>query len=238
MLDELDDRQKLLGAVTLLLIVVHMIFPRAGVDEATVGLLGVLATVLYGRDVGRGLRIGYRMALDAPERRAAREAAAATPQPAPAAVADESAHVPAPAQAELAERIRQVSYQAEHARVAAESEGLPSGARMGDVAWGIVQRSSGQPRVALMLTLRALEQRLEIATGLKDVPAAIRRLVEMGKAPRQLAEGLDAWRRARNDVAQAVNGGITDDALWALVDIGAMLAALIPNDTPSSPAEN
>jgi hypothetical protein len=106
------------------------------------------------------------------------------------------------------------------------------------VAWGIVQRSSGQSRVALMLTLRALEQRLEAATGLKDVSAAIRRLVETGKAPRQLADALDAWRRARNDVAQAVNGGITDDALWSLVDIGAMLASLIPNGGPASSMEN
>ncbi|HCA45874.1 MAG TPA: hypothetical protein DEP45_00575 [Armatimonadetes bacterium] len=223
---QLDDRQKVLAGLTLFLILAHLIFPKSGVDEGTVALLGFFTAVLYGKEFGRSLRIGLRMAIDAPERRAAREAAQAP------------ASVPAPAQAELAERVRQISYQAEHARIAAESEGLPPGARMGDVAWGIVQRSSGQPRVALMLTLRAVEQRLEAATGLKDISAAIRRLVETSKAPRQLAEALEAWRRARNDVAQAVNGGITDDALWALVDIGAMLVSLIPNGGPAPSTEN
>ncbi|GEM_PF-6190253 len=238
---QLDDRQKVLAGLTLFLILAHLIFPKSGVDEGTVALLGFFTAVLYGKEFGRSLRIGLRMAIDAPERRAAREAAQAPASvPAPAQAEPPAAAAPAPsaAQAELAERVRQISYQAEHARIAAESEGLPPGARMGDVAWGIVQRSSGQPRVALMLTLRAVEQRLEAATGLKDISAAIRRLVETSKAPRQLAEALEAWRRARNDVAQAVNGGITDDALWALVDIGAMLVSLIPNGGPAPSTEN
>ncbi len=223
---QLDDRQKVLAGLTLFLILAHLIFPKSGVDEGTVALLGFFTAVLYGKEFGRSLRIGLRMAIDAPERRAAREAAQAP------------ASVPAPAQAEPPAAAAPAPYQAEHARIAAESEGLPPGARMGDVAWGIVQRSSGQPRVALMLTLRAVEQRLEAATGLKDISAAIRRLVETSKAPRQLAEALEAWRRARNDVAQAVNGGITDDALWALVDIGAMLVSLIPNGGPAPSTEN
>ena len=237
---QLDDRQKVLAGLTLFLILAHLIFPKSGVDEGTVALLGFLAAVLYGKEFGRSLRVGMRMAIDAPERRATREATQAPAPPPAAAQPEPPAAAPAQsaAKAELAERIRQLSYQAEHARIAAESEGLPPGARMGDVAWGIVQRSSGQSRVALLLARRALEQRLEAATGLKDVSAGIRRLVETGKAPRQLADALDAWRRARNDVAQAVNGGITDDALWSLVDIGAMLASLIPNGGPASSMEN
>ncbi len=231
MFEELDDRQKLLGGVTLLLILVHMIFPGAGIDEATVGMMGVLVTVLYGREVARGLRIGFRMALDAPERRAAAQTAAA-PAAQPDPPVSEPTTPPSPAQAELAERIRQLSYQAEHARVAAATEGHPANSRMGDIAQGVVERSGGQPRVALMLTWGTIEQRLLAASGLRDATAASRRLAETGRAPRQLAEALEMWRRIRGDVAQSVNGGTTDDALWALVDIGASLAALIPIEAP------
>lgn len=230
MFDEMDDRQKLLGGVTFLLILVHMIFPKAGIDENTVGLMGVLIAVLYGREITRGLRIAFRMALDAPERRAARQAGASDSDP------EAGPNPPAcdhpsncAAEAELAERIRQVSYQAEHARVAAASEGLAQGSSMGDVALGIIERSGGQPRVALMLTLGTIEQRLHAAAGIGDTTAATGHLVETGRVPRQFADALEAWRRARNDVAQSTNGGTTDDALWALVDIGVSLAALIPN---------
>jgi len=230
MFEELDDRQKLLGGITLLLILVHMIFPKAGIDAATVGMMGVLVTVLYGREVARGLRIGCRVALDAPERRAAAQTAAA-PSAQPDPPVSEPTTPPSPAQSELAERIRNASYQAEHARVAAAIEGQSASSRMGDIAQGVVERSGGQARVALMLMWGTIEQRLLAASGLRDATAASRRLVETGRAPEQLAEALEMWRRARNDVAQSVNGGTTDDALWALVDIGASLAALIPTES-------
>lgn len=243
MLEELDDRQKLLGGVTLLLILAHLFFPKAGVDETSAVLLAFLSSVLYGKELTRALRVGWRMAMDAPERRAARAAAlaqatepAAEPEPAPveAALAEEAPVAPTPRTSDLADRIRQLSYQVEHARVAMATEGLAPGARSGDVAWDVVQRSGGQARVALLLTWSALEQRLHAATGMTDAAAAAHRLVEDGRAPRQLAEALDAFRRVRNEVAQSVNGGVADDALWALVDIGTALGALIPGEPAPS----
>lgn len=243
MLDELDDRQKLLGGVTLLLILAHLFFPKAGVDETSAVLLAFLSSVLYGKEATRALRVGWRMAMDAPERRAARAAALmpvaeapAEPEPAPveAAPAKEAPVTPAAAPSDLADRIRQLSYQVEHARVAMATEGLAPGARSGDVAWDVVQRSGGQARVALLLTWGALEQRLQAATGLTDAAAAAHRLTETGRAPRQLAEAVDAFRRLRNEVAQSVNGGVPEDALWALVDIGAALGALIPGEPAPS----
>jgi len=243
MLDELDDRQKLLGGVTLLLILAHLFFPKAGVDETSAVLLAFLSSVLYGKEATRALRVGWRMAMDAPERRAARAAAlgqvtenTAEPEPSPAEVpSPEEAPVEAPPPtSDLADRIHQLSYQVEHARVAMATEGTAPGARSGDVAWDVVQRSGGQARVALLLTWGALEQRLHAATGVADAAAAARRLVESARAPRQLAEALDAFRRMRNEAAQSVNGGVGDDALWALVDIGAALAALIPGEAKAS----
>lgn len=70
--DDLDDRQKLLGGVTLLLILAHLFFPKAGVDETALGLLAFLSGVLYGKEATRALRVGWRMAMDAPEQRACR----------------------------------------------------------------------------------------------------------------------------------------------------------------------
>lgn len=243
MLDELDDRQKLLGGVTLLLILAHLFFPKAGVDETSAVLLAFLSSVLYGKEATRALRVGWRMAMDAPERRAARAAALAPvgetpaePEPAPEeATPTQEPPVASTSQAsDLADRIRQLSYQVEHARVAMATEGLAPGARTGDVAWDVVQRSGGQARVALLLTWGALEQRLHAASGMTDAGAAAQRLTESGRAPRQLAEALDAFRRLRNEVAQSVNGGEADDALWALVDIGAALEALIPGEPAAS----
>lgn len=135
---------------------------------------------------------------------------------------------------DLADRIRQLSYQVAHARVAMATEGLAPGVCTGDVTGDVGQRSGGQARVALLLTWSALERRVHAATGITDVAAAARRLVESDRVPRQLVEAFDAFRWLRNEVAQSVNGGVANDALWALVDIGAALGALIPGEPAPS----
>lgn len=233
MFDELDDRQKLLGGVTLLLILVHLFFPAAGVDDTSAVLLTILAIVLYGREIGRALRAGLRLALEAPRRSAAADTAAAPP-PAGAAPVEVAPGALSRESSALADRIRQLSYQVEHARVAAATDGLLPSSPAGEIAADLAQRAGGQARVALTLAWGALEQRLHAATGVADAVAAARRLVEGGRAPRQFAEALEAYRRLRNEVTQSVDGGVTDDALWALVDVGAALAALVPSEpTPS-----
>ncbi|MGI5817155.1 MAG: hypothetical protein ACOX9R_03540 [Armatimonadota bacterium] len=199
MFEELDDRQMLLGGVTLLLILVHMIFPAAGVDAVSIILLVFFAVVLFGDEATEWLAGMLERSVSAPG-----------------------------ADSELRGRVREVGYRVEHARVAASTEGMGGGRPVADAIDRLLSRANGEPRAALMLLGAALEERLRAATGAGDGLQAARQLAERGKVPRQFVEAVDAFRKLRNDVARAGNGEVTDELLWSLVDIGGGLLALIP----------
>ncbi|MGD9497108.1 MAG: hypothetical protein AB7Y46_12495 [Armatimonadota bacterium] len=75
---ELDARRKLLAAVALLLILVHLFAPSAGVDDTSVLLLFFLAAVLYGNELTAWLaRLAARAAQPDAEQ-------CASPRPGPA----------------------------------------------------------------------------------------------------------------------------------------------------------
>lgn len=197
---ELDVRQALLGAVALLLILVHMVFPGAGVDGTTVILLLFLAVVLYG-DALTLLLADLRRQREAPE-----------PE-------QESA---------LARKVREVAYRVEHARVAFDTEGLDGGGQVGGYLEAIVERAAGEPRAALLLVWGTLEDRLRATNGASDGLEGARRLAEQGAVPRQFVEAFDSFRTLRNDVARAGNGEVTVEILWSLVDVGGALLGMIP----------
>lgn len=201
-LEELDPRQMVLGGVALLLILVHMAFPAAGVDAVSIILLLFLSVVLYGDEATAWLA-----------RQQERRIEAARPEPA----------------SDLSAKISQIGYQVEHARVAAATEGLPAGRGPGDELERIIERAQGDARPALLLAWGALEDRLRVSSGARDAAAAAESLVERGRLPRQFADALDSFRSLRNDVARSAgNGDVDDTVLWSLVDIAAGLLALVP----------
>lgn len=222
-LAKLDPRQKVLGGTVLLLILVHMIFPAAGVDGTSVVLLVLLAIVLYGDEATAWLA---RRQLQREEAHAAREAGeverAEKPEEAPPAAQE------APT-SELSERVRELADKVEHARVAAETEELPGGAPTVEEIEGIIAKASGEPRAALVLVWSALEARLRAATGERNAVEAARRLVDVRMAPRQLADAVEAFRAVREDVAHTPSEAASADDLWGLVDVGAGLLALVPS---------
>ncbi len=197
---ELDARQALLGGVALLLILVRMIFPGAGVDITSVVLLIFLSVVLYG-DALTVLLADLHASRDASE---------------------------AEHESEVARRVREIAYRVEHARVAFGTEGMDGGERIGDDLEIIVERATGEPRAALLLVWGRLEDRLRNTTGAGDGLEGARRLAERNAVPRQFVEAFDAFRTLRNDVARGGNGDVTEEILWSLVDVGAGLLGMIP----------
>ncbi len=242
-LRELDARQKLLAGVALLLILAHLVFPSAGVDDTSVILLVFLAVVLYGNELTARLAEFQTLAAEPTRARSTpSEPEPAEPGPSEPEPSEPEPSEPEPAerprtQSDLCARIRQVAYQVEHARVAASTEDLPNGGLSREVLDRIVERSAGEPRAALLLLWSALEERLRAATGARDSVSAARRLVEGGRAPVQFADAFDAFRKLRNDVGQSLNGDVDEDALWSIVDTGASLMALVPDAVPEESPE-
>jgi len=232
-LRELDARQKLLAAVALLLILAHLFFPSAGVDDTSIILLVFLAVVLYGNELTAWLAEFQTLAAEPRRARSTpSQPERAEPEPSEPEQAEPSEPEPAErprTQSDLSARVRQVAYQVEHARVAASTEDLPNGGLSREVLDRIVERSAGEPRAALLLLWSALEERMRAATGARDSVWAARRLVEGGRAPVQFADAFDAFRKLRNDVAQATQGEVDEAAIWSIVDIGASLMALVPD---------
>ncbi len=197
-LERLDARQQLLAAVTLLLLLVHMVFPDAGVDEVSVALLLFLAVTLYGNEMTAWLARYAR----------------------PTTAGVDSA-------TELADRVREVGYKVEHARVAASTEQMPAGKPVRDEVDALIERAGGKPRAALILAWHAIDGRLRDITGAREAGEAARLLVETGRAPAQFQDALNAFRRLRMDVARSIDG-VSEDALWTLVALSAEVLALIP----------
>ncbi|MGC9318198.1 MAG: hypothetical protein ACP5KN_09205 [Armatimonadota bacterium] len=222
-LAKLDPRQKLLGGTTLLLILVHMIVPAAGVDGTSVVLLVLLAIVLYGDEATAWLARRQRQREEA---QAAREAETAQ-------TVEKAEEPPRPteeaATSELSQRIRDLADRVEHARVAAEIEDLPAGAPTAEEIEDIIAEAGGEPRAALMLVWSSLEARLRAATGDRNAVQAARRLVDAGMAPQQFSEAVEAFRAVRDDAAHAPSNAATEEDLWGLVDVGAALLALVPS---------
>lgn len=202
-LTELDLRQAVLGGVALLLILVHMIWPGAGVDAISLILLGFFALVLYGDEATAWMARMQEQRLQRPKPEAESES-------------------------ELSGRVRDVSYQAEHARVAGDTSGIGDGGPVSETLQMILQRAGGQPRAALLLLWGELEDRLRALNGIADGLESARQLAEQGRVPRQFVDAYGAFRSLRNDVARADNGDVTDDLLWSLIDVGAALLALTP----------
>ncbi len=227
-LRELDARQKLLAGVALLLILAHLVFPSAGVDDTSVILLVFLAVVLYGNELTARLAEFQTLAAEPTRARSTpSEPEPAEPEPSQPERAEPEPSEPEQAerprtQSDLCARVRQVAYQVEHARVAASTEDLPNG---------------GLSREVLDRLWSALEERLRAATGARDSVSAARRLVEGGRAPVQFADAFDAFRKLRNDVGQSLNGDVDEDALWSIVDTGASLMALVPDAVPEESPE-
>jgi hypothetical protein len=201
-LTELDVRQTLLGALTLLLIVVHMIFPAAGIDGTSIILLVFLALVLYGDEL-------TLLLADLHKQRSGEEHAAK--------------------ESELRGKVREIAYRVEHARVAFGTEGMDGGGQVGKYIAAIMERASGEPRAALLLVWGALEDRLRAVSGAGDGLEGARRLTERGAVPRQFVEAFDGFRTLRNDIARGGNGEATPEILWSLVDVGGALLGLIPD---------
>ncbi len=202
-LTELDGRQVLLGGVALLLILVHMIWPGAGVDAVSLILLGFLALVLYGDEATSWLA-------RAQEARLSAETTDRRPE------------------SELAERIRDVSYHVEHARVAAATDGIGDVAPIGGSLRDILERAGGRPRPALLLVWGALEDRLRSAGEAPDGLTSARRLAEQGRVPQQFVDAYASFRSLRNDMARGGATGVNDEMLWSLLDVGGALLALAP----------
>jgi len=202
-LNELDGRQVLLGGVSLLLILVRMVWPGAGVDAVSLILLGFLAIVLYGNEASAWLA-------RAREAHLSRSIADAEPG------------------ADLPERVRDVAYQVEHARVAAVSEGAGQGAPVSEMLDRILERAGGQPRPALLLVWGGLEDRLRATGEGADGIASARRLAEQGRVSRQFVDAYAVFRSLRNDVARSASEDVSEEVLWSLVDVGAALLALAP----------
>lgn len=201
-LTELEARQALLGAVALLLILVHMIFPRAGVDATSVVLLIFLAVVLYGDELTVLMASLHKQ------------------RPGEQHTAKES---------ELRGKVREIAYRVEHARVAFGTEGMDGGGQVGKYIAAIMERAAGEPRAALLLVWGALEDRLRAVTGAGDGLEGARRLAERGAVPRQFVEAFDGFRTLRNDIARGGNGEVTPEILWSLVDVGGALLGLVPD---------
>jgi hypothetical protein len=199
-LTDLELRQVILGGTTLLLILVHMVAPGAGVDAVSIILLAFLALVLYGDELTQWL-----------------------------ARVQERRHAAPAREAELPARVREVAYQVEHARVAGSSDGVGEAGPVGERLERILERAGGQPRAALLLVWSALEDRLRSATGAGDGLQGAKRLAEQGRVPQQFVDAYAAFRALRNDVAQAAEVEVTDDVLWSLIDVGGALLALAPS---------
>lgn len=196
---KLDPRQLILGGIALLLILVHMVAPAAGIDDTSLVLLVFLGIVLYGDDLTQWLA----------QWQVARPGG---PKP----------------ESELPGRVRQVAYQVEHARVAATTEGMAGGGPVNRALDRVVEHSAGQPRAALLLVWGALEDRLRAVTGAPDGQQAARRLAQEGRVSQQFVKAFEAFRSLRDDLARAGNGDVTDEILWSLVDIGGGLLQLAP----------
>lgn len=198
---ELELRQAVLAGTTLLLILVHMVAPGAGVDAVSVILLVFLALVLYGDEITLWLA---RM--------------------------QEQRVVEPKGESELPGRVREIGFRAEHARVAATTESI-AGSPVSDTLEAIIERARAEPRAVLLLLWGTLEDRLRAATGAADGLQGAKQLAERGKLPRQFVEAYDAFRSLRNDIARAGNGDVTDDVLWSVIDVGGALLALAPSRT-------
>ena len=198
---EMDPRQALLAAIAVLLIFVHMIFPRAGIDGTSIVLLVFLGVVLFGDE------LTVLLANLQKQRAAAEQPEAAS---------------------ELPRRVREIAYRVEHARVAFGTEGLEGGGPVSEKIEAIIERAGGEPRAVLMLIWGALEDRLRAASSTGDGLDGARKLAERGAVPRQFVEAFDGFRSLRNDVARGGNGEVTDDVLWSLADVGGALLGLIP----------
>lgn len=205
-LTELDLRQAILGGVALLLILVHMIWPGAGVDAISLILLGFFALVLYGDEATAWLA-----------RIQKRRLAEAEPRSGPATPASD-----------LLDRVRDISYQAEHARVAGSTDAVGDGGPVSETLQQILDRAGGQPRAALLLLWGVLEDRLRAVNGVADGVQGARLLAEQGRVPSQFVDAYSAFRSLRNDVARAGHGDVTDELLWSLIDVGGALLALTP----------
>lgn len=202
-LTELELRQAILGGTALLLILVHMVAPAAGVDAVSIILLAFLALVLYGDELTQWLARWQQRREALPAR-----------------------------EAELPARVREIAYQVEHARVAAGADGVGEAGPVAERLERILERAGGEPRAALLLLWATLEDRLLAANGsaggAADGLVGARALAEQGRVPRQFVDAYAAFRAVRNDVARAGNGDVTDDLLWSLIDVGGALLALTP----------
>ncbi len=231
--DGMDVRQLLLAGVALLLILVHLFAPNAGVDDTSILLLIILAIALYGGELTAWLAAMRDLAADPPRSRPRGERPAPA-RPTPSDPADPAPAGPAPAEprpsasSELSSRIRQVSYMVEHARVAAATEELPVGHARWETITTIMEASAGQPRAALLMIWSALDERLRASTGARDGVAATRTLVDGGVLPAQFADAFEAFRKLRMQIVQQADGEVSEAFIWSMVDIGASLLALIP----------
>ncbi|MFO8081044.1 MAG: hypothetical protein R6V07_12150 [Armatimonadota bacterium] len=202
-LTDLELRQVILGGTTLLLILVHMVAPGAGVDAVSIILLAFLALVLYGDELTGWL-----------------------------ARVQQQRHARPSREAELPARVREVAYHVEHARVAGSTDGVTEAGPVGERLERILERADGQPRAALLLLWATLEDRLLAANGASggaaDGLSSARKLAEQGRVPQQFVDAYAAFRALRNDVARAAEVEVTDDLLWSLIDVGGALLALTP----------
>jgi hypothetical protein len=130
-------------------------------------------------------------------------------------------------ESDLQERVQEVAYKVEHARVAARTEGQAGAQSIGRTLEGLVDRAGGEPRAGLLLVWGTLEDRLQAVSGQSDGLRAARSLAEHGRAPHQFVEAFDEFRGLRNEVARAGDEA-PDDLLWSLIDVGAALLALVP----------
>jgi hypothetical protein len=196
---DLELRQVILGGTALLLILVHMVAPGAGVDAVSVIILVFLAIVLYGDELTRWLgRLQER--------------------PVSQGASD------------VGERVRDVAYQVEHARVARNTDRMGDGQGVSETLEGILERAQGEPRAALLLTWGALEDRLRAVGDASDGVEGARKLAEQARVPRQFVDAYASFRSLRAELAQTADGEVSEDVLWSLVDVGGGLLALAPKE--------
>ncbi len=215
--ESLDGRQVLLAGACVFLLVVHMLFPKAGIDATTIYLLILTAVVLYGQELTTWLSSFHRS-----------NPSAGNPTEAPVETE----------QSEDAD-VRQLAYAVEHARTAVRVGDYDAGSpAVAQKTQEILRDAAGNPRAALLLLWAELELAVRGAArtrgiesaqdGGADTAALVREMAARNFVPDPLITAFEDFRRIRNEVTQGRPQPASETTLWTLVDIGAALLALLP----------
>lgn len=203
-----DSRPTILGGTWALLILVHMLFPDAGVDMVTVYLAVLIAMLLYREELSDLLsRLrhfrggGLEITLHSEVRRAEREVEAAA-----------QAAVEGGYEFSTVEGVRHTQE--------------------------ILRQGGGSPWATILLLWAALERAIIEAAQERDItvrgvggPAASRALRDLAEGdvvPRQLVPAFEALRLARNKVAHGRPEQVSEGTLWYLIGVGSDILALLP----------